>query len=279
MNIKKRIGIGLAILFSLLVGSCQESTAAEPHPDISVGLEITFLSNTGFLIESGDAKILIDALYMASWPGVNLPDNLVQQIIDGEPPFDDIDLVLVTHEHSDHFSAELTSGFLENNPDTILVSNQAVVDELFAENNSLEERSIAVQLSEDGSAQFNAADIDLEIFHISHGVPGLLNLGFLIDLPGGTVFHSGDMSADDVSVLDLQTYGLPEKRLDLALLPYYLFLDEAWGEHLSEGINARYLIPMHYSPDLPPEDIIDLYPEAVIFHGSLESWELPLEPN
>jgi hypothetical protein len=36
---------------------------------------------------------------------------------------------------------------------------------------------------------------------------------------------------------------------------------------------------MHYSPDLPPEDIIDLYPEAVIFHGSLESWELPLEPN
>ena len=106
-------------------------------------------------------------------------------------------------------------------------------------------------------------------------MPGLLNLGFLIDLPGGRVFHSGDLSARDQPVSELQAFGLPEKELDVALLPDYLFLDEDWSAHINEGINARYLIPMHYSPDLPPEDITDFYPEAVIFHGSLESWELP----
>jgi L-ascorbate metabolism protein UlaG (beta-lactamase superfamily) len=266
----------LVLAFLFFLTACQGSSEATPFPQSLDELEITFLNNAGFLIESGEDKILIDGLYKASMPGINIPDELLQQITAGESPFDDIDLVLVTHQHSDHFSAAITAEFLENNPDATLISSQAVVDELLTQSSSLEERSISLQLPEGGLAQLIPAEIELEVFQISHGVPGLLNLGYLIDLPGGRLFHSGDLAAGEISIAELQAYGLPEKELDIALLPYYMFLDEAWAAHLSEGINARYLVPMHYSADDLPEEIKDLYPDAILFDHSHQSWELPL---
>ncbi len=60
--------------------------------------------------------------YVSSPPG-----RILQQAIDGEPPFDGVDLLLITHDHPDHYSPELVLTFMQNNPETMLVSSKSVV--------------------------------------------------------------------------------------------------------------------------------------------------------
>lgn len=239
-------------------------------------LKVTFINNAGFLIDSEGHKILIDALYEGSQPGSpSLPPEVLRKVGSGESPFDEIDLLLITHEHSDHFSAKMVLEFLENNPETFLVSNQNVGEEILTQNGDLQERVIPIQVAENEIKRIVVNNIGLEILNISHGVPGLLNLGFVIDLPGGRLFHSGDMSADDdVSLADWLRYDLPQMQLDLALLPFYMFQNSDYHAHIRDGIKARYLIPMHYPYDNPPQGIDNQFPDAIIFSNSMEMWEL-----
>jgi len=47
-----------------------------------------------------------------------------------------------------------------------------------------------------------------------------------------------------------------------------------------EGIQARYVVPMHFLHSFPEVDYeaMELYfPEAIMFHEELESWLMPRE--
>ncbi len=305
MNIFTRKSIALPLLISFILVSCQQSSTFVPEqplikaesilstqtiipvssetpipspiPTDSASfalVKVTFINNAGFLIDSDGRKILIDALYEGSPLGSSLPSEVLRQVVGGEPPFDEIDLLLITHEHSDHFSAEIVLEFLENNTETLVVSNQIVVEEILTHNNDLQQRVIPIQLTENETKRIMVANIELEILNISHGVPDLLNLGFVIDLPGGRLFHSGDMSAADVSLADLLAYELPQKQLDIAFLPFYMFQNGDYHAHIRDGIKARNLIPMHYPYDDPPQGIDNYFPDAIIFSNSMEMWEL-----
>ena len=65
-------------------------------------VEITFIDNAGFLIAAGVTKVLIDALYEGNAYISSPPDMILQQAIEGDPPFDGVDLLLITHDHPDH---------------------------------------------------------------------------------------------------------------------------------------------------------------------------------
>jgi hypothetical protein len=119
--------------------------------------------------------------------------------------------------------------------------------------------------------------IDLEIFYLSHGVPGLLNLGILITVDGTKLFHTGDMDPEIVTVSYLQSYGLPEKGIDVAFVPAFLLALEEYRALVREGIGARYVIPMHYPYEYPPSGIEADVPNAFVFHDTMESWVLPTD--
>jgi hypothetical protein len=70
-------------------------------------VEITYSNNAGFLITDADHKILIDAHYKGNACTPSMPTRILKQIVAGESPFDGIDLILVTHNHTSHFDAEL----------------------------------------------------------------------------------------------------------------------------------------------------------------------------
>jgi L-ascorbate metabolism protein UlaG (beta-lactamase superfamily) len=76
-------------------------------------VRVTLVANAGVLLRYRDTAILLDALfseeeapYCAASPAVT------EKLLCGEPPFEQIDYVLFTHLHADHFSEAATREFL-----------------------------------------------------------------------------------------------------------------------------------------------------------------------
>jgi L-ascorbate metabolism protein UlaG (beta-lactamase superfamily) len=94
-------------------------------------LEIVFIANGGLLIQSPQAKVLIDGIFQlktikekkhsmhqldADDIFSTIPEDILDRIINGREEFGDIDALLFTHFHKDHFNREKTIECLRKNP-------------------------------------------------------------------------------------------------------------------------------------------------------------------
>ena len=96
------------------------------------------------------------------------------------------------------------------------------------------------------------------------------------------IFHAGDLSADDLiedadGLANFNKYQLSQKEIDIALLPSYYFYDDEFVDLIVEAIKARYVSPMHYSYQYPPNDIENNFSNAVVFKDTLTNWVIPKE--
>lgn len=244
------------------------STATPIAESAFDGVRVNFIFNEGFLITVGDQRILIDAIYKGHTGGVLKP------LLDSQPPFDGVDLILATHEHHDHFDPELVLHYLQNNPETLFAATPNAVDAILALDSSMQPRLTAVDLRRGEYEHLNLAGIDLEAVHLSHGMPGILNIGFIINFDEVKLFHMGDMDPIDVKVSDLQAYGLPGKQIDIAFVHEYLLTEDEFHAHISEGIQANHLIPMHFGGQ-PPLGLESIFPNLSILQEPYESWVMP----
>ncbi len=112
------------------------------------------------------------------------------------------DIVLVTHEHPDHFNEARLRAGLEANPAAEIWTLRSVAEQLSA---AFPGR---VHTVGDGDA-FSAAGFDVTVHGELHAVihpdiPRITNVGFLVD---GSVFHPGDALT------------VPDRPVDTLLLP------------------------------------------------------------
>lgn len=233
------------------------------------GVRVTAVFNTGFLITVGDKRILIDALYAGH------PEGILKPVIYAQPPFDSVDLILATHEHHDHFSPEMVARYMNENPGALFVSTGNAVEQLIALDGGLRNRTKAVELNPRERELLEVKGIGLEAIYISHGTYDVPNLGFIITVEGTKLFHTGDLSPDHVTVSYLQDYGLPEMQIDVAFVPDLLLTTDEYHARVVEGIQARYIIPMHFPYGAAPPGIEEVFPNVVVFGASMESWVLP----
>jgi L-ascorbate metabolism protein UlaG (beta-lactamase superfamily) len=247
------------------------TSAATPiAPSYFEGVRVTYIFNAGFLITAGDKRILVDALYEG------YPEGVLKPLLESQPPFDGVDLILATHEHVDHFSAGMVRQYMLDNPGTAFLSTQGAADQLLALGDDLRSRVTAIQIGAGESARTEVDGITVDAVYLSHGIPGLLNLGFLITIGDVHLFHTGDVDLETVGLRDLQPYDLPNRQIDLAFVPADFFTGEAYYPLLQEGIRARFLIPMHFYGRLSlPASFASLFPEHYTFSESYESWVLP----
>jgi imidazolonepropionase-like amidohydrolase/L-ascorbate metabolism protein UlaG (beta-lactamase superfamily) len=273
----------LIVLAVLIVGCGPAATPASPTatlvpppptaaPTVEATrevAEVTFVDNDGFLITIGHKRILIDALYEGD------PRRVLRPVVDGQSPFDGVDIMLVTHDHSDHFSPDLVLRYMQNNPDTILVSTRSVVDQVVAIEDTIADRVVPIQLESGESERIVVDGIALEALYLSHDEPGLLNLGFVITVGQFKFFHTGDLVPDEVPAAYLQEYGLREMGIDVQFVPHFFMRPDRYHPHVWEVVQPRYLIPMHYDYRRPPLDLEATFPNAIVFRDTLESWSLP----
>ncbi|KPK92971.1 MAG: hypothetical protein AMJ88_09345 [Anaerolineae bacterium SM23_ 63] len=236
-------------------------------------VEVTYIGNAGFMITVGDKKILIDALY----EGNPIPREVADLLETAQPPFDDVDLILATHIHYDHFHQDTVISHMENNPGAVFVSSPDVVS-LVTQFTHLQDRTIPIQIRHRVGEKFRLVvdGIGVEALFLDHG-GGTLNLGYIITVEGRRLFHTGDMDPDSVSVSQLERLGLPDKQIDIAFVAHFMLITEDQHAHVLRGIQAKYIVPMHYqfTYPVPDYDLMESYfPDAIVFHESMESWVL-----
>jgi len=85
------------VVFAILAAGC---TGA--RPSAPAALRVTYLANEGVLLEAGDTRVVIDGLHRHYKDlYATLPDRAREALESAVPPWDGIDLIVVSHRHRD----------------------------------------------------------------------------------------------------------------------------------------------------------------------------------
>jgi len=235
---------------------------------------VTFVGNSGFLIAAGDRKVLIDAFFEGFPPGYTLPVNVRDLLVKGQPPFDNVDLILATHAHGDHFSAAMVGQYLQTCPNAVFVSTTQATSQL----PGFGERVVAADPEKALPVNLEVNGIRVEAIYMCHGYPPndpkeIFNNAYIVTFNGTTFFHTGDIA----DLRDVEQYRLKDKHIDMAFIQHFHLLDDGFRDLLKHDIGATYLFPIHYQFTEPVFDanvVLSNYPQAVLFNVELEERRL-----
>jgi len=187
-------------------------------------IEVTYLANEGVMITTEGHKVLIDALFDNPNPNYRPPsEDMLEGMEAGRSPFDDVDLVLVTHNHPDHFSPSFAARFMENNPNTLLMAAKDAVTamkENIKDWERVQDRVFSFELEPGETAEKTVGGIVVKMFRTLHSgdLETPHNLMYLIKMDGRTIFHEGDSAGKPATFADT---GLEKEKIDLALVHFW----------------------------------------------------------
>ena len=240
-------------------------------------VEVTYIANEGVLLAADGKQVLIDGLhreYEPSYPF--LPQPYRDQIETARPPFDRIDLVLVSHFHLDHFHPEAVASYLRHNPRAVLVSSAQVAGEVEAKGGdyaAIRPRVTASTPALRERRPLTAGGVTSELLgvgHVNARHRTVQNLGHLITLGGKTLLHVGDA---DVSPENFDAFDLESRGIDVAFLPVWFLTSDAGAALIRDHIRPKHLVAVHLPASDPARDVARIqarFPDAVAFTALLE---------
>jgi L-ascorbate metabolism protein UlaG (beta-lactamase superfamily) len=256
---KKNIFIALFVIVTFLKGFSQTPP-----------LDISYLGNEGFLIYSKNKKVLVDALFKVNLPSYSEPsDSLINQMTVGKPPYNNIDLLLITHYHGDHFNPDFTISFLENQSNCKLVAHKQVVDVMRekAGFDRVKSRIVEINIENGSMTSLEEKGINLDIVCMSHNNNiETKNLSFMVSIKGNRFFHIGDATIDE-NIQVLQQYNFDKKPINVIFLQSY-DTSSVSKQYITTTIKPEMIIAMHLSADAidtEAKNFTTHYPYSIIF--------------
>lgn len=247
-----------------VAGSCSlleapaGGTPSVPGQTVQKGpLTLTPVANAGVLLSSGGTKVLIDALFDQPDPAYRAPaPEVLDNMLKGASPYRDVDLVLVTHNHPDHFDARLAVRYLEAREGPLLVAPADAVAEMrkqAADWARIVSRVVSLDLKVGEKAEQEIGAVRLTAFRTLHGnQESPMNIMYLFDLGGWRVFHEGDSPGVPEEYV---AFGLGGARVDLALVHFWFPLDPDCARFLQEVLRAGHIalthLPVRLEGDAP----------------------------
>jgi L-ascorbate metabolism protein UlaG (beta-lactamase superfamily) len=246
----------LVMSLGLVIVACVSGQAApgtDPnHPGQTARREplaLTYIANEGVLVSSGDAKVLIDALFDKPNKEYRAPSQeVLDKIMKGEPPFNGVDLVLVTHNHPDHFDASLAVRYLETVTGPMLLAPADAVAEMrraaAVDWAKIAPRVVPLDIKVGKQEKRDLKRIPVTAFRTLHSGDreSPMNVMFLFELNGWRVFHEGDSTGKTDVYHDL---GLGSVPVDLALVHYWFPLDPNCARFLQDVLKPDHIALMH----------------------------------
>jgi L-ascorbate metabolism protein UlaG (beta-lactamase superfamily) len=173
-------------------------------------MKVTRYFQSCLLIEEGKARILID-------PSGQEKGRM------GE--FGRLDAVFYTHEHMDHFDAEMAQTFVEQG-----------VAPVYANASTAKQIKASKTQVKDGQ-KFEIAGLKIKAIELPHclmvdGSQSVQNTGYLVN---EKIFHPGD--GKELEGLEVDTLAVPLSGPDISLKDAYFF---------TKQVGAKQVIPIHY---------------------------------
>jgi L-ascorbate metabolism protein UlaG (beta-lactamase superfamily) len=250
--------------------------AAVPRPP-GTTVEITYIANEGVLIAASGKQVLIDGLHREYQPDYAfLPQPYREQIETAQPPFDKIDVILVSHRHLDHFHPEAVAVHLRHNPRTVLVSSEQIVREIensTADYGAIRSRVTMMTPSLRQRTAVTAAGVEIELLGVGHGTGrhrDIQNLGHVVKLGGKKLLHVGDA---DTAADIFEAFNLDEQNIDVAFLPPWFLMTDEGADIVRTHIKPKHIVAVHLGPREPArtsEKIRERFPHAAAFTTLLE---------
>lgn len=247
-------GIG-SICLLLACGQTAQSPDAISKPII-----IEYIANEGVLIQCAQGGILIDAVHAPYRPQyAATPDSSLQKMLNGQAPFQDVSLSLVSHVHRDHQSSGLLLKLLAKRPKIKLIAPKQVVDSMEAFGKAAIPKASIISL-ENKTPQivWDKQSIQITSIPIPHTYPQLnswvQHYAYLIKVDGKSLLHLGDTYAVNKHLKTLRS-AIPDT-IDVAMVPFWFLYDSAW-EWLKQDIYVRQILAIH----VPIPDAVKLEAE------------------
>ncbi len=236
---------------------------------MSTPVTITYISNEGVMVADGTHKVLIDAVHRTA-PGngwIVPPLAQMTPVEVGQAPYDNVDVIMVTHNHGDHYSPTAIGNYLAANPNTKLLAPPQVRQNFTGSPQVL---TPTPALGQSETVEVNGMTI--EVLHARHfnifgnDFSGVENYVYLVHMGGKKLMHFGDvdMVPDNISV-----FGLASQDIDLIVIPTFSTLVSAiQRDTISMWINPRQIVAAHLlsgSIDSIMASVLNFYPDAWIF--------------
>ena len=246
--------LGAALVF---LSACASAGAAGPPveptaPPLGGGLKVTYLANEGVLLESGSTRVVIDGLhrfYKEAY--ATLPDAPREALESAAPPWNGIDLLLVSHRHRDHFHPEAVGRYLAGSPRTQLLTSEEVVGELtrdYAGWESIRGQVVPWHWEVGRAETVRAGGVEVTLLGLSHGdgqMATVQNVGHLFSLGGVRVLHVGDAK---LTAANFSPFNLPARGIDIAFLPWWYVIDDEGRALVRAHIAPRRVVAIHIGP-------------------------------
>jgi L-ascorbate metabolism protein UlaG (beta-lactamase superfamily) len=189
---------------------------------------VRFFGHSFFRLSFGSKNVLVDPFMGRTNGNVDFSCLEAPKVKDSD--LKDIDVVLVSHEHFDHFDPDLVKQIvLENN--ACLVCHESMLSKLDLPKRLTHPISANEKVSVRG-VEVQAVDV--------HHPKAFYPMGFLVSGNGKTVFHAGDTDLlDDFNKI----------KADIALLPIggYETMDCVDAVRATKAMKPTVAIPMHYN--------------------------------
>lgn len=250
------------------------------------GATAHYLANEAVVITRGDTQIAFDPLYRNTHRWESVPADIERALVSGEPPFDSIDAVFISHNHEDHFDPALLLDWLEASEQIELYAPAQAVQQMLDVRQpakAVMERIHAITMQPGDPAQtISHGDLVIEVVRIPHsGWPTQMtdveNLSYRVTMDDATtVVHMGDADTSETHYFqNFEHWEAAEP--DLAMPPYWFFDSEDGRLVLEDYVRAKQNIGIHVPADMPDEPVErpEPYGDADLFTRPGETREIP----
>jgi L-ascorbate metabolism protein UlaG (beta-lactamase superfamily) len=175
---------------------------------------VTRLGHACLLVESPSARILIDpGTFSDTWHGLT-----------------DLDAILLTHQHPDHFDANNVEAVIAANPGARLIVEPAVAKILSEQS---PHAALVGEIVDLGSATVEVVGGEHAVVH--DRIPAVGNVGYIIrESDGPTLFHPGD------------SFDVTPSGIDLLALPFVApWAKTAMTIDFANTVKPERAIPIH----------------------------------
>ena len=256
------------IIFLVLILLSIQKCYPNDHINSIRNVEVTYIANEGFLIKVGDKKVLIDVLFGDKDYGFcDIPTNeTMNSILRNEFCFKDIDLIVSSHAHVDHFYPPFVTDHLISNEKGQYISCKQSIDKLKNQNSydKIENRIYEITPEYFSYIDTTISNIGVRVYRLAHGpyytedtVTGekinrhlnVQNVGFLLNINGVKIFHCGDSNEDGIA--EYEYFRLDKENIDIAFINrgFIWELNCKGVELVKNYINPKHIVLMHIHHD------------------------------